>query len=81
MSDRLANPRFARRAAVTPVAAARPACSGLVIVPKTAFRAAACVPAIPNAWAVVLASSSRSCAEAAAAPKQPTVPVACHPRL
>ena len=75
ISNRLENPRAARRAASSPFCAALPAWNGLHIVPNCDLSPAACVPAMPSAMAVASLSRPRSRAQAAAAPKLPTVPV------
>ncbi len=71
------NPLWARRAAVTPSLAARPALKGLAIVPKLSMSPDAWVPAIPSAWRMVSSSSPKSFPAATAAPKVPQVPVGC----
>ena len=74
------NPSLARRAAITPLRAARPACSGLTIVPMFSFSPQAEDAAMPRAWAVAIASRPSTRAAAAAAPIVPIDDVQCHPR-
>jgi len=59
---------------MTPFCAARPTCSGLVIVPKLARMPAARLAAIDTALAVASGESPSSFAVAAIAPKVPIVP-------
>ena len=72
-------PRAARRAADTPQRAAWPAWNGLVIVPKLRRLPDASETAMASAWAVRSESRRSTLAAAAAAPRVPSVDVACHP--
>ncbi len=73
------SPAAASRAASTPLAAAFPACSGLVIVPNASRCPAVIVAASDSARAVASASRPSSADAATAAPKTPQVPVMCQP--
>ena len=72
-------PSRASSAAKAPLREACPTCSGLVIVPKLALRPLANEAAIESAVAVSSSLSRSSFAEAAAAPKTPSVAVGCQP--
>ena len=67
-------PAAASSAARTPFCAARPTCSGFVIVPKLTRMPAQRLAAIESMCAVAFASRPSSLAVAAAAPNVPIVP-------
>src|SRR6185295_16716775 len=79
MSCTPVTPLAAAIAASTPDSAACAACMGLVIASerKACCRPAANVPTVPSAFMNCSRLQPRSVAAAAAAPKQPTVPVVC----
>jgi hypothetical protein len=74
-------PRAASSAATTPLCAARPTCSGFVIVPKFTRMPAAVLAAMASVCAVFARSRPRSFAVATAAPNVPTVPDEWNPFL
>ncbi len=73
------NPSAASSAARTPLCAARPACSGLVMVPDWPSMPLAMELAMPNAVAVLAPDSPSRRLAAAAAPSVPNTPVGCQP--
>jgi hypothetical protein len=72
-------PAAARRAAVTPDCAARPAWNGFVMVPKFATTPAESEAAIPSAIVACSGSRRRRLAQAAAAATGPITAVGCQP--
>jgi hypothetical protein len=72
-------PRVARTAAITPLRAACPACSGLVIVPKLTAKLDASDALMPTAVTIAAGEAFKSFAQATAAAIVPTVPVECQP--
>ncbi|CAM5507291.1 hypothetical protein SHIRM173S_11169 [Streptomyces hirsutus] len=73
-------PRRASPTAITASREARPACIGLVIVPKFARLPEAWEAAMPRAWAVTFPSRSSRRQPAAVAASRPVVEVLCQPR-
>jgi hypothetical protein len=75
-----ATPLAASIAAMTPCCAARPACNGLAMVPNCSLEPLAMLKARLRAAVTPLFSRPISRAQAAAAPKGPSVEVECQPR-
>ena len=72
-------PSRASSAAITPLWAQWPTCSGLVMVPKLALRPDANEAAMASAVAVCASVRFMSRAADAAAPNTPSVAVGCQP--